>query len=87
MSAVQITIRKKSASALILFGAVDGTRTRDLRLTKAVHYQLCYNSIFYYCRVSLYYIAKTLSIFFLHNVDYAKSVEYRKCVLDKHIIM
>ena len=28
-------------------GACDGIRTCDLRITNALHYQLCYTSIFY----------------------------------------
>ena len=42
------------------YGACDGTRTCDLRITNALHYQLCYTSI---STAKLYYIFFSLSTF------------------------
>ena len=49
-TAKQVTdfFHKKNRNKRNLFrrGACDGTRTCDLRITNALHYQLCYTSIF-----------------------------------------
>lgn len=55
-------------------GADDGTWTRDLRLTKAVHYQLCYISM---CNFYVFLKLSFCAFFALHF--FTKTVHYQTC--------
>ena len=56
----------------ILFKAVNGTRTRDLRLTKATLYHLSYNSIVRYKTLRIDILPKeTMSV----NSFYSKFID------------
>ena len=59
-----------------MIGANDGTWTRDLRLTKAVHYRLCYISIFsFWVKFCCFLSAKKCHFYF------TKAVHYRLCYI------